>query len=305
MPRRGNNITPALRQEWLQQYELGKTFKEIARTSRKDQRTVKAHIERATQEQEIRLARGDQIRRALDRHSHDLLETATRIRERIHVLPDERFTPIAAFPTSTVGSRFGDGYHIDPDELTVVADSGGDARSEKLARLLREHLRDERTLWRDLDNWWKAWVEYVEGCLQLGRSVASEFETATGLRPVAAGGSAPGFHEALVSWLCRLALETAGSIGSSPAPEVEASSGQLRLDGSTLAVPDSATRLETARHAFLTTLKKLSDSPEARRVARLNELLESDGESIRDRLEDILLFEYISGRCRVCAKHSV
>jgi len=308
MPR-GRNITPAGRREWLEEYDRGRTYAEIAHKADRDTRTIKAHIEKAAQEQEARLARRDQIRGALDKHNEELVEVARGIRDNLRVLADERLTPIAAFPgfaafptsnplTFPVGR-----YMVDRDKLAVVV-TAGDTRPAKLEGLLREHLRSEAVLWRDVGDWCDSYVEYITRCLRLGGDVATRLTEITQLEPIEEGGTT-GFRELMVSWACRLAIEAAGSQGTRPDPELAIAAGQLRYGGSTLARSDSDDQLERARQAFIDVLEDIRLSSGVQKIARLKKDLNAKGESIRDRLEDILLFEFISGKCRVCRKHAV
>lgn len=300
---RGTNITAAQRREWLERHDRGDTIAKISGAAGRDSRTVKAQIQKAAQEQEVRLARRDQIRHALDKHNIDLLNVARGLRDEVLALPNERFTPIAAFPRSNQLTFSWTGYVIDREELVVkpAIDSG----LAKLERLFREHLRDERTLWRDIDRWRDSNRKYVEDCLLLGDAVANNFAEVTGLEPVQQGGSETGFHEAMVSWACRLAIEGAGLRGEGSVPEPTTVAGQLRLKGSTLATSDSSEQLDKACHAFLDHIDDQNRFPETRNIARLKRDLDQKGASIKDRVEDILLFEFISGKCAVCAKHSI
>jgi len=302
--RRGRNITPAERREWLEAYDRGQTYAEIADGSGRDARTIKAQVDRATQEREARLAKRDQIRGALDKHNEELLRAARRIQDSFHFLPDEQFTPIPAFPRSNLTTDSVGRYVIDRDKL-AVAEADRDPRSSKLEGLLKEHLRDETILWRDVVLWHDSHKEYIEKCLGLGADVARHLTEKTQLQPVEEGGTATGFQEAMVSWACRLMIEAAGPQRPKPAPEPVIEVGELRFGGATFARASSDDQLERARQAFLGVLDEMWMSPEVQRIARLKEDMDAKGESIRDRLEDILLFEFISGKCRVCDRHTI
>lgn len=297
------NITPAKRRGWLTQYDEGDSFDSIAEAEGRDPRTVKSQIEKAVLEQEVRLARRDQIRGALQKHNEDLLGVVKTLRSEFHAVLDERFTPSAAFPRSNQVTRHLPGYVIDMDALVVQVDSG--AGLPKLERLLKEHLKDERTLWRDIGRWRNSHREYVEECLQIGDAAASQFKHATGLEPIEEGGTDTGFHESMVAWACRLAIEGAGSANRRTLPELSIAGDEVRLGGSTLARSKTENQRKSATKTFNEFLQKMWHSARYQKIAGLKKDLDKSGASIRDRLEDILLFEYISGKCNVCKKHSL
>jgi len=302
--KRGRNITPAQRREWLEEHDRGETYADIADRSGRDARTIRTQVERATREREARLARRDQIRRALDKHNKQLVQVAKSLRDNFRFLPDEQFTPIPAFPRSNLTTASVGRFMIDRDTL-AVAEIDQDPRSSKLEGLLREHLRDEAILWRDMGVWHDSHKEYIEECLRLGADVARRLTEKTQLQPVEEGGTATGFQEAMVSWACRLMIEAAGPQGRKPALELVTEVGELRFGGATFARASSDDQLERARQAFMDVLEEIRLSSGVQKIARLKEDLNSRGESIRDRLEDILLFEFISGKCRVCDRHAI
>ena len=175
----------------------------------------------------------------------------------------------------------------------------------KLERLLNEHLRDERILWRDIGRWRNSHREYLEECLQIGDAAATQFENVTGLKPIEEGGTDTGFHESMVARTCRLAIEGAGSPSRRILPELSIAGDDVRLGGSTLARSKTENQRNSATKTFNEFLQKMWHSARYQKIAGLKKDLDKSGASIRDRLEDILLFEYISGKCNVCKKHSL
>jgi len=301
---RGRNISPAERRKWLEEYDRGETYAEIADRSGRDARTIKTQVDRATQEREARLARRDQIRRALDKHNKQLVKVAKSLRDNFRFLPDEQFTPIPAFPKSNLTAASVGPFVIDGNALAVV-ETDRDPRSSKLKGLLREHLRDEAVLWRDVGAWHDSHKEYLEKCLCLGDDMARRLTEKTQLQPVEEGGAETGFQEAMVSWAGRLMIEAAGSQGPKPAAEMTIEVSELRFGGATFARASSDDQLERARQAFLGVLDEMWMSPVVQRIARLKKDMDTKGKSIRDRLEDILLFEFIPGKCRACDRHTI
>jgi hypothetical protein len=72
-------VKPEKRLEWLARYENGESPPKIATTDGFDARTVRKHIEIASQEKETKEARAIVLRNALERHYADLCSYAERL----------------------------------------------------------------------------------------------------------------------------------------------------------------------------------------------------------------------------------
>lgn len=72
-------VEPDKRQNWLKRYEEGESPPQIAEADHFDVRTVRAHIQKAKQEREIKDARALVLRNALEQHYRDLCEYAEKL----------------------------------------------------------------------------------------------------------------------------------------------------------------------------------------------------------------------------------
>lgn len=76
-------VRPETRHEWLKRYERGETPPQIAEADEFDVRTVRKHVELARLERDVRQARSEVLRNALEDHYRDLLETVRNIEKQM------------------------------------------------------------------------------------------------------------------------------------------------------------------------------------------------------------------------------
>lgn len=76
-------VRPETRLEWLKRYERGETPPQIAEADEFDVRTVRKHVELARLERDVRQARSEVLRNALEDHYRDLLETVRNIEKQM------------------------------------------------------------------------------------------------------------------------------------------------------------------------------------------------------------------------------
>jgi hypothetical protein len=76
-------VKPETRLDWLKRTELGETPPQIAQTDSFDVRTVRKHIELGRLERDVRQARSEVLRHALEDHYRDLLDTVRDIEKQV------------------------------------------------------------------------------------------------------------------------------------------------------------------------------------------------------------------------------
>ena len=76
-------VRPETRHEWLKRYERGETPPQIAEADEFDVRTVRKHVELARLESDVRRARSEVLRNALEDHYRDLLKTVRNIEKQM------------------------------------------------------------------------------------------------------------------------------------------------------------------------------------------------------------------------------
>lgn len=76
-------VKPEMRHGWLNRVEHGETPPQISATDSFDVRTVRKHVELARLERDVRQARSEVLRNALEDHYRDLLETVRNLEKQI------------------------------------------------------------------------------------------------------------------------------------------------------------------------------------------------------------------------------
>lgn len=131
MPKKAK-IAPAVRREWLVDYERGKRIDAIAREAGRTERTVKDQVERARQELERQQVRAGLLRDAYQKHFEDLMGLAEQLRQ-------------AAETPSSHG-------------LQIVR---GQRRTELLQQALQSHIPRSQ-LWKTCSKWKDSAARLIE-----------------------------------------------------------------------------------------------------------------------------------------------
>ena len=303
--RNRRRIYPDERRRWLEKYQGGKSLSALAKETGRNIRTVKAHVQRASDERERAMARTDLYRQAVTKHNGDLLTTLAGVRDSLVVPKVELLTVLAHFPwnkTAMLPSvlEFQDGAF----RVTLVHGDGDQAR---LLELAREHLRRDKELWKGLDGWLAVLKEYADMCIELGRRVGSEasekLAVALTLRESVTTGPEDGLHEGFVSWPCRLWIDaTPGNSIGDQIDRLRVSESQLRYGGDHIATLSSPEKLNAANEYFLKLVTTLPQDQGVIRIREQKKRLESDVRRLRRLIGDVLLIGLVSGRCSVCRR---
>lgn len=123
--------------------------------------------------------------------------------------------------------------------------------------------------------------------------------------PVESSQNSDGFTEHFVSWAARLAIESWRNDRSKPKIDLQVGGGSLMYGGSTLARSDSAKKLELVKQVFIDQVDTMRRSRDVRLTAEDQAWLESQAEKLRDKLENLLLFGLIPGKCSACRRYAI
>ena len=81
----------------VDEIDRGKTPSAIARSARRDIRTVNKHLQRAREEQQLSMARTQFYRQTFTKHNADILSVIERVRGALRVPPHEELTVLPHF----------------------------------------------------------------------------------------------------------------------------------------------------------------------------------------------------------------
>jgi hypothetical protein len=297
MPR-GKKVNAAERRKWLESFETGKPISAIAKTSRRDFRTVKAQVQTAADEREQSSARTAVFRDAIVRHSEGMLNSIQKARDELVVPHDERLTLLYHFPKLNNVAQLTDLDRRKP-RLWLVH-WGDDER--RLLELAEEHLLRDRRTWKNLHQWGDSIDEYVLRCYEFGRDVGKAV-TYNAVAGPSGEDSKEGFRDGYIAWLCRMAIEIASNQTLTYKPgELTTIGNELRFPGTTIARSPSEETLARLESEFHEILNGGGVQAMANEISRLKESLEGQASDLRRDLTDILLIGAVTGRCSVCKR---
>lgn len=124
---RRSAITPAERRMWLEQLEGGRGITEISRKAGRDIRIVKHHIEIATEERQIGMAKRDFLVGRIEQHQQDLLAEVRRLQQ-----VTKRYPPARIVPNDTIARKIHEGLkeHVRRLALKSLLESVEEATRE-------------------------------------------------------------------------------------------------------------------------------------------------------------------------------
>ena len=97
-------VFPDERRLWLEKHESGTSLSALANQTGRNMRTIKKHLQQASDERERVLARTDLYRQAITKHNADLLTALGSVRESLWVPHDEHITVLPYFRDNLASS---------------------------------------------------------------------------------------------------------------------------------------------------------------------------------------------------------
>jgi len=280
--------------EWLTQYEQGKSEAQIAKDAQKDVQTVKRGLERARLERISLTAQAEMLSRALQGHQDKLISVIKETLSSI-TMPSPHLN--LELPVQL------DGATVAYDKLKGLFATLNVELSLEW-ELLREHLTRDR-LWKQLNIWRQAMVDYIMARRDLHRHIESLLLKKTGL-PLEEKSITPPFLYAIaVDRLCTTLLQhqldTDGKFDISVKIMANTDNGMVSLGiGQLLAEAPGIE--EKSRLGIIKAYKTAAKSKQVASVTETRLKLEGVVQKTRRILEEILLLGLIPGRCRVCRR---
>ncbi len=319
MPRE-SKVSIAERRDWLEQYENGVRLDELAKSAKRDSRTINTHIEKARLDRDFQAAQRDQLREALAAHQRDMLALLADLRQTVRVVP-------LTFLDKT-GLDFGFEDLLEPSVLSrnrevdlvylvnqtdaavrVSRDESGPlaviltVEESRLWSAVKEHIGKDQ-LWRHLANWRKGLVHELQGRAVLNRSIRNIAEGIFGLQVGSSLVSGePRLAPAAVWWMrARLTHLALGDDVPNLEDDIRQSStgGLESKSGRWLA--DHLEDTEKGVGQIGETMAAMTGSDEVRAAARSYANLQDLTSSVHDALDESLLIHHIPGRCSLCKK---
>ncbi|KTB47432.1 hypothetical protein DEALK_02770 [Dehalogenimonas alkenigignens] len=283
--------------EWLEWRENGTSEVAIARKTGRDIRTIRAGLQKATDERRLNLAQIELLRNALKLHQEQLMGAVDWLQQ-----------------SNTLPLR--DLYVQWRTEIEESSSSKG-AEPPPAVALLKEHLPKDQ-LWTRLESWQKISKNYIDSLIRFKQIAAEKLKQRTGGVFVDANFNpiedAPTVEEG-VKLVATNVLELAYSrsidrvFGIKPRLmekieeriQLDTRNGEVRLGpGHTLAV--CPRQEEACRSSILSVLEELPTTPEAKKIASSWDELAAAKTQLDEALQEIKLSLLITGQCRICKR---
>jgi hypothetical protein len=261
-------VKPETRLEWLKRVEQGETPPQISATDSFDVRTVRKHVELARMERDVQQARSEVLRKALEDHYHDLLETVRNIESQV-------------FSESQVSLEKG-----------VSLMSG-----------LREHM-PRSPLWENLRKWNRTLIELAELGDTLRNNVQKEIKTDGKLKGIVsqdANGVILPAVNVLVHQVQQWARGLEGLKMDRDLHIEKTAEGKVRMRyGFSHFGEIEEGQVEIIRAVLIDFESRLKKGPEYTEIEKLYGKLTRLKTSIGEILTIILLRRIVPGRCKFC-----
>jgi len=287
MPRKIPEITKA---HWLEQFEKGKSEKQIANDSKCDLRTVRKAIHDARQRDEAKFAHAGLVRDALRSHQDFLIGDLSRIISSFD-LPDAE-QPVISWHgwEDSTSLRIETAKHTWEKAHVVVPDP-----------LLRQHLKNDR-LWKLVAHWKKAAEVYQEAAIALQIKTAEILGKKTGLRLSTRIRRPSICTYTAAESVYRTAVQRALGMKDEPSFEscivADKQSGEV-ISGSQIFAKASG-REEAVREGIIAALNVLISTAEMQRMIETFEALKEKWESARQTAKHLKMLGMIPGLCEIC-----
>jgi hypothetical protein len=296
MPR---NVPYEQKEAWYEEHQRGATVGRLARTHKKDPRTIQRGIEEVGQRRLGADVRSDLLRDALKRHQEDMLDLVDRVVASMRTTPihidsiHQGSTPSAIAGLVGVKGVASDGVY---GKVTL------DAEKELLWELLGAHIGRDKA-YRHLARWKAALSDELNSRVALRSHVVSRLIEEAGVEMDRDAGrsntvSALGVHEISKAVVSR-------ALGEIPPYPFSVSSdhGEVAINGGL------GGRLEEGNEAALKSISALprtiqGDEPTSK-LRSCREALTAEADRARRSFEEISVAHYIPGTCLSCRKFGV
>ena len=291
----------AVAKKWLERLDEGETEAQIARSERKDLRTVRGAIEKVRREHDMAVVRKDTLRESYRRHIDDMLAALSDLNGLIGSPPDE-------LPLRYPGSQQPIEWRLSGCKVICNATGAPEvvcSLEETLVfRLLREHIKGD-LLWKHFDAWKTQLGQVMESHLRLSDRTKTELEKSTEFFIRKSDEKGDHITSEGAHLIYRLAVKEAAGTRDVPAQHVntmleEGEGGivQCDMDGVmwTMGKGPSLCNLLTK------VMQVLSGSPEVERLRNSRVKMEEAAQQSKEIIALIRAGWYVSGKCRVCER---
>jgi hypothetical protein len=294
------------KREWLEEYESGKSEFAIAKSKKRDTRTVKKAIEDARRDRDARYARSELMKEALRSHQDTLKKELAGL---IKSLESHRgdFAPLSW----NKGAKSVFTWAGMMEELGYVPGISAGRRGSNIrvaspvVDLLRQHLKGDKVR-SILAQWEKSYLAHVSARVSLQRKVIAMLKQKTGYGVFDRPPEAPPYlfsytaGSILYQDIIGLALGLHTKSDLEKDTVADSQDGTVKYHNSVLAKAPGDER--SCRDRILEAYHDLIKSEEYKLVEGTYREMDMVATRARQAVEDIVMLGYIPGQCRVCRR---
>ena len=298
-------LPPKEKDAWIEAYEEGLTYTQIASKYKRDYRTVKKAIEEARRSHDAISARVELLKDAIKQHQVGLRKTADSILQAL-VIPSLQLTlpwrnppdpSILDIPGLNVVCQ-----SVDPPAVEATYDKEGTL----LWELLQEHIRRDQ-IWGAAVKWKDSLVSNLGARIALKSRAAAVLEEKTGYRLQENPEQPPYLLvKPLLNVLYESALNQGLGISYAPVLEnnigVDTDSGMVIYGNGRLVMAASPGAEEQCKEDIIGACRALAVSEEAKAAVETYGELERLTTRAKRMAEEIMLLGLIPGDCSVCRR---
>ncbi len=295
MPR-GKKVSPIEREAWLAKFQSGESISDIAAQANRHQSTVSKGIRQAEDEKSRAVARASMYQHTLETHNRAMVAALVRHKERLNFRP---LSQIAA-------------YHSHKNSPVRPPDFPFELNLRKFIRhddwhvegihgleneLIRQHLRDRVTMWRNYDKWLDDHARYLWHVWRLSVDVSENFRAESRLEPV---WDKEGFFDSCSISLVEASVELAGTGESEIVASLNTDHGYVNTGTIRLAFAESREALERGKSVFETVVREAAKSGDAKTIATEAPQLIQTLPATKRPFELIQAMQIVEGVCEAC-----
>ncbi len=295
MPR-GKKVSQVEKETWLVKFQSGESISEIAAQANRHQSTVSKGIRQAEDEKSRAVARASMYQNTLETHNRAMVAALVRHKERLSFRPPNQIAAYHSHKSSPV--RPPDfPFELEPRKFIRRDDWHVEGVHGLENELIREHLRDRVTMWRNYDKWLADHARYLWHVWRLSVDVAENFREESGLEPVR---DKEGFFDSCTIRLVEASLELAGTGESEHIAKLNTDHGNVNTGNVRLAYAESQETLERAKSAFASIVRGTAEGGDAKIAAAEASRLSQSLPAIKRPFELIQAMQIVEGVCEAC-----
>lgn len=294
------------KEKWLEEIENGKSEAAVVSKYKHDKRTIRDGIEEVRQVRDVRLARIELLKEVIQKHQNRLQDELKGILRHFEHTYD--LAPLSWYRGNN--SVFSENQVARESKYSRFTKRGRPSFTDGVSMLdlLRQHLRGDKTkLWTPMVQWEKVHNTYLIDRGLLQKKVINVLESRTRYKVVDAKDpiTPPLIYSHVAGdLLYKSALGSVEDFGRTPLDEndivPETGRGIVTYHNSILA--EAPKNEEQTRQNLIAAYRDIRASAELKRVIRSTMVLQRAEEKIKPVIEDILLLDFIPGRCSVCQR---